>query len=185
LLIGRPNRAIFRSDPLGRLREGFNISWTVESFSNVEEYRLSYRRKHMNESDDHPKQWHDVVIPVGESYDGRNMLARAIPVPPASVIHWKSYFIRNLEPGMHYEARVVAKNRYGWGTPSELFQFSTSSDRYPYEFSHQNDILSDSEVRDMRIASLASSTPSTSLLSTAAQLSWFIAISFFPFVIMS
>ncbi|OXA38883.1 Striated muscle-specific serine/threonine-protein kinase [Folsomia candida] len=156
-LSGRPNRAVFRSDPIGRMRDAFNVTWSVESYSVVEEFRLSYRKKHANETHDQPGQWHDVVIPSSEGsyYDQRTTLTRGLS--PASKTHWKSYHIRNLEAGVMYEAKVVAKNKYGWAQQSDLFQFNTrTSDHYPYESSPQHDVIAGSlptEVRDMRITS--------------------------------
>ncbi|KAG5671061.1 hypothetical protein PVAND_001276 [Polypedilum vanderplanki] len=38
-----------------------------------------------------------------------------------------SYMIRGLEPDQQYEAKVTARNRYGWSEVSERFTFSTSS----------------------------------------------------------
>lgn len=129
--IGKPNRAIFRSDPVGRMRDSFNITWTVESYSPVDEYRLSYRKKHVNETHDLPGPWLDVVLPAApsetSSYYERNSVARSIAAVQTSVIHWKSYHIRNLDPGVIYEAKVTARNKYGWGQPSDLFQFNTRS----------------------------------------------------------
>lgn len=37
-----------------------------------------------------------------------------------------SYIIRGLEGGQHYEAKVLAKNRYGWSPMSEPFTFQTT-----------------------------------------------------------
>ena len=36
-----------------------------------------------------------------------------------------SYLIRGLEPSSQYEARVQARNRFGWNQISEIFRFST------------------------------------------------------------
>lgn len=128
---GRPNRAVFRSDPVGRLRDSFNVTWTVESYSPVDEYRLSYRKKHLNETHDLPGPWLDVVLPAApsetSSYYERNSVVRSIAAIKASVINWKSYHIRHLDPGVIYEAKVTARNKYGWGQPSDLFQFNTRS----------------------------------------------------------
>lgn len=99
----------------------------------MDEYRLSYRKKHANETHELPGPWLDVVLPAApsetSSYYERNAVARGISAAAikTSVINWKSYHIRNLDPGIIYEARVTARNAYGWGQPSDLFQFNTRS----------------------------------------------------------
>lgn len=124
------------------MRDSFNITWTVESYNPVDEYRLSYRKKHVNETHDIPGPWLDVVLPAapGEtsSFYERNALQNrggggggsggaSGLVLQTSVINWKSYHIRNLDPGVIYEAKVTARNKYGWGQTSDLFQFNTRS----------------------------------------------------------
>ena len=42
-LTGKPKVAIFRSTPLSQWKDKYNISWTVDSFAPIEEYRLSYK----------------------------------------------------------------------------------------------------------------------------------------------
>lgn len=37
-----------------------------------------------------------------------------------------SYIIRGLEPGQNYEAKVQARNRYGWSPISDSFTFQTT-----------------------------------------------------------
>lgn len=64
----------------------------------------------MNSTHQQPGQWHDVLV---------------IPVNGDSYSHHMSYNIRNLEPGLAYEAIVQAKNRYGWNEVSDLYQFTT------------------------------------------------------------
>lgn len=41
-------------------------------------------------------------------------------------IQTMSYVIRGLESGRNYEAKVQARNRFGWGPVSEAFTFQTT-----------------------------------------------------------
>ncbi|XP_018912896.1 protein amalgam isoform X2 [Bemisia tabaci] len=109
-LSGRPSPAVFRSAPLGRSKDSFNLTWLVESYPPLEEVRLLYRKVLMNESYQHPSKWTDVSPP----FENRE---------PNT--HLMSYNIQHLDPSSVYEALVQAKNRYGWNEVSEMFQFYT------------------------------------------------------------
>ncbi len=39
--------------------------------------------------------------------------------------HTMSYLIQDLDVATQYEAKVYAKNRFGWSEPSETFRFQT------------------------------------------------------------
>lgn len=45
---------------------------------------------------------------------------------PSPGLQSMSYVIRGLEPGQNYEAKVLAKNKYGWSPVSEPFSFKTT-----------------------------------------------------------
>lgn len=42
-LTGKPNVATFRSAPVSQWKDRYNISWIVESYTPIEEYRLYYK----------------------------------------------------------------------------------------------------------------------------------------------
>lgn len=42
-LTGKPRPAIFRSTPVSQWKDRYNVSWSVDSFAPIEEYRLYYR----------------------------------------------------------------------------------------------------------------------------------------------
>ncbi|KAK7580643.1 hypothetical protein V9T40_001272 [Parthenolecanium corni] len=109
-LSGRPTPAEFRSLPNSRSKDSYNLTWLIESYPPLDEVRLLYRKLTMNSTHQQPGQWHDVLV---------------IPVNGDSYSHHMSYNIRNLEPGLAYEAIVQAKNRYGWNEVSDLYQFTT------------------------------------------------------------
>ncbi|XP_050324691.1 uncharacterized protein LOC126755964 isoform X2 [Bactrocera neohumeralis] len=43
-LSGKPNIAVFNSPPVSQYKDRYNISWTVDSHTPIEEYKLSFRR---------------------------------------------------------------------------------------------------------------------------------------------
>lgn len=55
-------------------------------------------------------EWNDVILPAA---------------PSEQFTQQMSYMIRGLEPAFHYEARVQAKNRFGWNDISDTFHFTT------------------------------------------------------------
>ena len=85
----------------------------------------------MNDTHDMPGEWNDVVLPATEYmyYQGNSLVmprASSLAAPSsASIVHVKSYHIKNLEPEAVYEAQVAARNKYGWVQPSELYSFHT------------------------------------------------------------
>jgi hypothetical protein len=48
------------------------------------------------------------------------------PIPSGKPTQKMTYLIRGLEPSSQYEARVEAKNRFGWSRSSDSFTFSTT-----------------------------------------------------------
>lgn len=57
-------------------------------------------------------EWNDVILPA---------------VPSEQFTHRMSYNIRGLDTASEYEAKVMAKNRFGWTPTSEIFKFVTSA----------------------------------------------------------
>ncbi|XP_044743903.1 lachesin-like [Chrysoperla carnea] len=110
-LSGRPGTAEFRSGPLSRGRDSYNLTWEVSSYLPLEEVRLLYRKISVNDTYQSPGKWHDVVLnPVGMVNGGKHIM---------------SYTIKHLEPDSIFEAVVQARNRYGWNEISDLHQFFT------------------------------------------------------------
>lgn len=68
----------------------------------------SYGRQYIDRRTD----WRDVILPaVSNQHVGLQSM---------------SYIIRGLEPGQNYEAKVLARNKYGWSAISEPFSFQTT-----------------------------------------------------------
>lgn len=57
-------------------------------------------------------EWNDVILPA---------------VPSEQFTHRMSYNIRGLDIASEYEAKVMAKNRFGWTPMSDVFKFVTSA----------------------------------------------------------
>ncbi|XP_037923179.1 limbic system-associated membrane protein isoform X2 [Hermetia illucens] len=167
-LSGKPNSIVFRSPPISQFKDRYNISCTVDSHTPVEEFKLFYRRLPQGHEVDNTieqtqslqtlQQHPQSVQMYGHNYrtygngvhwsrnDWRDVVLPAVPLSHLYT-QGMSYMIRGLEPDQQYEARVQARNRYGWSEMSESFLFSTSS--------------TDSEMRDLSVTFYGS--PSTSI----------------------
>ncbi|GJQ79727.1 hypothetical protein Trydic_g5872 [Trypoxylus dichotomus] len=63
-----------------------------------------------------------------------------------------SYVIRGLEPAQNYEAKVQARNRYGWSPISEPFTFQTADADMTYPERPQSaGTFNENEIRDLGI----------------------------------
>jgi len=116
---GRPTAAVFRSKPNTHQDQSYQLSWSVDSYSPIEEYRLLYRKI---------KPYHgpiDSSFPLGEG-DWTNVI---IPgdLSNSGFTHLRSYLISGLLPESEYECLVQARNRFGWSDASRLFTFFTST----------------------------------------------------------
>lgn len=58
-------------------------------------------------------------------WDWRDVILPAIPAQPVGM-QFMSYVIRGLEPAQRYEARVQARNRFGWSPEIPVFTFKTT-----------------------------------------------------------
>nr|CAH0103507.1 unnamed protein product [Daphnia galeata] len=113
-LSGRPSRAIFKSEPMGNSADSYNLTWKIDSYAPIEEYKLMFRKLFFNETDDLNRVWKSMIIPMNQgSSSGRHLH------------HKQSYMFLQLETGSIYEATVTARNRYGTSEASEAFQFHT------------------------------------------------------------
>lgn len=116
---GRPTAAVFRSKPNTHQDQSYQLSWSVDSYSPIEEYRLLYRKI---------KPYHgpiDSSFPLGEG-DWTNVIIPGDLSNPGFT-HLRSYLISGLLPESEYECLVQARNRFGWSDASRLFTFFTST----------------------------------------------------------
>ncbi|CAG0913474.1 unnamed protein product [Notodromas monacha] len=110
-LSGVAHKAQFVSNPNGDKPDAYTLRWTVESFSPVTEYQLSYRRVKANESTDLPADWIKVTVPG----DGTATNSRK---------HAKEFVVRNLALATEYEVSVQVINMFGSNEPA-TFKFAT------------------------------------------------------------
>ncbi|KAL0273991.1 UNVERIFIED_CONTAM: hypothetical protein PYX00_006538 [Menopon gallinae] len=144
-LSGKPNQVVFRSDPMSRYKDSYNITWAVNSYTPIEEFKLYFRKIYDHNQPNTPQQYHakrptrrypssfqenETAGQLGRG-DWSDVILPAIP--SELFTQQMSYVIRGLEPGTQYEARVRARNRFGWNELSEKFHFSTrGSGIYPF-----------------------------------------------------
>lgn len=122
---GRPTMAVFRNKPHQAGAHSFQLVWTTDSYSSIEEYRLLYRQiKPTNHPDDGfaGSDWTNIIIP-GESRIGGLTSHDAFH-------HEKSFPLTDLIPEAEYECLVQAKNIYGWSEASRIHRFYTHYNTY-------------------------------------------------------
>lgn len=131
---------------VSHFRDQYNVSWTVQSYSPIREYRLFYRKQlpkshlfHDKENQIVPyaynpyqptmeNQWENVVIPEVYDEQGFRYTAFAGYQHVQNTRHRRSFLIKGLQPATSYEARVQARNDHGWNKLSSIFHFSTTSE---------------------------------------------------------
>ncbi|XP_018898204.1 lachesin isoform X2 [Bemisia tabaci] len=164
-LSGIANPASFLSFPKGLLRDSYNISWSVDSYTPIEEFKLFFRKIPKNgsssqtqgpNSNKRPTRRQDYNSTTGSwnayaynrLHSGWNDIT--LPVQPSESFTKKMWYtIKNLEPAAQYEAQVQAKNRFGWNQISDKFSFSTRGESNSVYDSQS--IYSEPEMRDMGV----------------------------------
>lgn len=116
-LSGRPSRSVFKSEPMGMSVDSYNLTWKIDSYAPIEEYKLMFRKLQFNESEDLNRTWNSIIIPKTQK-------------DAQSKHHREWFLLDHLETGAMYEATVTAKNRYGTSEMSEAFQFYTLGPEY-------------------------------------------------------
>jgi len=113
---GRPTEATFQRAGSKSGHRSFQLSWKVQSFAPIHEYRLLYRSLVPPDRRKKPQapssDWTNVIIPGSEAF-----------VPGEQHVRWR---LDNLGEDTNYECLVQARNEYGWSQPSEMFSFTTS-----------------------------------------------------------
>lgn len=171
-LSGKPNPVKINSNKNGRHQNNYNISWSVDSYTPIEEFKLFYRKVPLPDESpldtrtqgQWPKkpptrnqdnegyagspiygynsmrnEWNDVILPA---------------VPSEQFTHRMAYNIRGLDTASEYEAKVMAKNRFGWTPMSDVFKFVTSAtpeiaSNPKYQASYGISMTSNAEARDL------------------------------------
>lgn len=99
----------------------YNISWTVDSLTSVEEFKLLFRRQQkghdIDNSIEQTNQRQSIQLYNYQGFgnslhwprnDWRDVVLPALP-PSHHLTQSMSYMIRGLEPDQHYEAKVQSR----------------------------------------------------------------------------
>lgn len=113
---GRPTSAVFHTKAMVPGKTSYELSWEVESFVTIQEYRLLYRRIEMKSGTrikvEAGSDWTNVIIP-GD--DHKHYSSK-------QTMRWR---LDNLLPDTTYECLVQARNKYGWSQASRMYTFQT------------------------------------------------------------
>ena len=127
-------QAEFKSDPKGDQPNSYRLVWEVESYSPIDTYELQYREHNVRDLPHPPAMdaWMTVSVlsmpSFGNGQETENLPWTTITIPAnesSSLQQWKAYTIEDLTEATTYEAKVRAKNRFGWNRESEIFSFAT------------------------------------------------------------
>lgn len=110
LVTGIPKTPVFQSNILSKMSTSHTLTWITESYSPVMEYRVIYRKISDAKAKDVLYVWTNLNL-RSDQQDG--------------VIFNKTYNLDNLDEDSKYEAKVEAKNEFGWSNQSEIFKFFT------------------------------------------------------------
>jgi len=92
----------------------FKIGWRTDSYANIEQYRLLYRKAPGEHQPGQSYAWTSVVIPGPQHTVQERFRNKAI------------FTLSQLDKDVDYQVQVQAKNAFGWGKVSEQFSFRTS-----------------------------------------------------------
>ena len=116
---------------MGLAVDAFNLTWKIDSYAPIDEYRLMYRKLQYNGSEEMNHVWKSIILP-GSSSTSSGSSTKSFSYhqvgydKAASNKHHKQWFLlEDLDTGSVYEATVTAENRYGMSELSEAFQFNT------------------------------------------------------------
>ncbi|XP_070491540.1 protein amalgam-like [Chironomus tepperi] len=195
-LSGEPRAPVIRSNAQSQWRDKYNISWTVDSYAPIEEYKLYYKLLSNNppigygnhldihqNSDSYPNNANymdntNIHNPYDSFSSYSSFYKRAhntdwtdiVLQPYPYTTHYTqgmSFIIRELLPDQQYEAKVIARNRYGWSEFSERFVFNTA--------------LIDTEARDMEVKHYTSAT--SSIFTSSNELKFLLNLKFSLFAL--
>jgi len=140
---GHPMEPIITSSSQGMFNDRFNLSWTVDTYSEITGYRIIYRKHNVlsNPLYDIRSRWHNILITDIKGQQDSTIIDDQY----STVRHGGNYIFFALEQNTKYEVRIQVRNSHGWGQFSEEFLFSTRSEgdvpkELPVEV-HSNEIV--------------------------------------------
>uniref|UniRef100_A0A0K2SXN7 Ig-like domain-containing protein n=1 Tax=Lepeophtheirus salmonis TaxID=72036 RepID=A0A0K2SXN7_LEPSM len=140
---GRPHIAKIVTPNLGYFKNQYNLTWTVDSFLPIEEYRILYRinrepdyenesrKPHSSMARRHPIEWTNIIPPIGDAKPSFKYY---------NTFTYKGSFVfYSLNPGTEYEVIIQSRNKEGWSNATDIFRFSTRKEDYnPMELASQD-----------------------------------------------
>lgn len=157
---GRPHRAKILSPNLGFKKETYNLTWTVDSFLPIEEYRILYRvnlpayhaieknrpsrtsqsNRNSNKSprflDSQPSEWTNIIPQIPQRKDQN---PNDYTMIGTSFSYTGNFVFYGLTPSTQYEVIIQSRNREGWSDATDIFRFNTRSQDYnPLEQPYQH-----------------------------------------------
>lgn len=115
-LTGLPKAPVFQSGQLSKMSDSHLLTWLTESYSRIIEYRLVYRK---------------IIEPTGNDvlyvWTHLNLMGDDNPGPHHNI----TYDLDNLEEDSKYEAKVEARNQWGWSNQSDVLKFFTRTKETP------------------------------------------------------
>jgi len=157
---GRPHRAKILSSNLGFKKDQYNLTWTVDSFLPIEEYRILYRvnlppyhaieknrpgrvaknQRDSNKSprflDSQPSEWTNIIPQIPNT---SNKSPYDYQIIGNSFSYTGNFVFFGLTPSTEYEVIIQSRNREGWSDATDIFRFNTrSQDFNPLEQPYQH-----------------------------------------------
>ncbi|KAL1458417.1 hypothetical protein WDU94_008572 [Cyamophila willieti] len=172
----KPSLAEFKSAPMSRTKDTYNLTWQIESYPPLLKVRLLYRKVRANDTysgkrkatDFQYRRHNNMQQHGGSAWHDQELL----PPKSETFTHMMSYSISNLEPSSTYAAVVQAMNKYGWGAATEDFYFYTRSQDF------ENEIQPAEDMASTLTAGVAPSSPSlllTTVLGSILTLYYFLS----------
>jgi len=149
---GRPHVARIVSPRLSYFKDQYNLTWTVDSFLPIEEYRILYRvdapptfgtqngyHTYTSASDNEsrggraegkqqvqpgPAEWTNIIPTIDDP------ARTAAQVYKNSFSYTGNFVFYGLLPSTDYEVIIQSRNKEGWSNASDIFRFSTRSRDY-------------------------------------------------------
>jgi len=138
---GRPHAAKIITPRLGSYKDQYNLTWTVNSFLPIEEYRILYRVNSPHYGND---AYQFASTKTGRSSPGfytkqpiewTNIIPTIDNPQPSSQYRNRFTYTGNfvfygLTPSTEYEVIIQSRNKEGWSEASDIFRFSTRDRDY-------------------------------------------------------
>ncbi|XP_014250089.1 neuroglian-like isoform X1 [Cimex lectularius] len=106
-LSGLPNTPFFKKTHQDVYPDKAVLTWEVDSYSPIVQHKLFFRKYNISSKADN---WTEVFVPA--EFTG-------------GPIHTQMYNLNGLERSSVYEAAVIAKNKFGWSSYSNIYLFAT------------------------------------------------------------